>query len=136
MFKRKIIISELENKSTWKNCTNCVITCRNPLIYKTSLKSTLSRCHWKNDCNEQWKKRCHKNEHTINSISIEIMNAMKRLKKQKNYVKYSLIHKIKKIERFIFTQMIANRRSYTKQKLWNFEKQLIWMLQIKKNYDV
>ena len=64
------------------------------------------------------------------------MNATKRLKKKKNCVKCSSIHKIKKIARLIFTQTIANKKSYTKQKLWNFKKQLIQMPRIKKNCDV
>ena len=135
-FRQKVVISGLENRSTWRNYTNCVKTCRNPLIYKTSLKSTLSRCRWKNDCNGRWKKRCRESEHTIDSTSIKTMNAMRRLKKRKNCVKYSSIHKIKKIERFIFTRMTANRRSYTKQKLWNFKKRLIRMPRIKKNCGV
>ena len=42
----------------------------------------------------------------------------------------------KKIEKLIFTQMITNKKSYAKQKFWNFEKQLIQMSQIKKNSDV
>ena len=114
MFRQNVAISKFENKLTWKNCTNCVITCHNSLIYKTSLKSTLSRCRWKNDCNEWWKKWCHENEHTIDSISIEAMNVMKRLKKRKNCVEYSLIHKIKKIEKLIFIWMITNKKSYAK----------------------
>ena len=43
----------------------------------------------------------------INSIFIEMMNAMKWLKKWKNCVKCSLIYRIKKTEKFIFIQMIA-----------------------------
>ena len=82
-FKQNIIISKFKNKSTWKNYTNYVMTCCNPLIYKTSLKSTLSRCCWKNECNEWWKKRCRENEHIINSTSIETMCAAKGLKKWK-----------------------------------------------------
>ena len=135
-FRWKIAVPEFENKSTWRNYTNCVKTCRHPLIYKTSLKSTLSRCRWKNDCNERWKKRCHENEHTINSTSIETMNAARLLKKWKNCVKYSPIHKMKKIERLTFTRTITNRRSYTKQRFWNFGKRLIWMPRIKKNCEV
>ena len=38
------------------------------------------------------------------------------IKKSKNYVKYSLIHKMKKIQKLIFMRMIANKKSYTKQK--------------------
>ena len=136
MFKWNVVISEVKNILTWKNCTNCVITCHNSLIYKTSLRSRLSRCRWKNDCNEWWKKWYHDNKHTINSIFIETMNATRRLKKWKNCVKYSLIYKMKKIEKFISTQTIANKRLYTKQKFWNFKKQLIWMSRIKRNCDV
>ena len=136
MFRQKIVISKFESRSTWKNCTNCVITCHNSLIYKTSLKSTLSHCRWKNGCNGRWKKWCRESEHTINSIFIEIMNAAKRLKKWKNYVKYLLIHKTKKIEKFIFMQMTTNKKSYAKQKFWNFKKQLIQMSWIKKNCDL
>ena len=124
-FKQNVVISKFKNRLTWRNCTNYLMTCHNLLIYKTLLKSTLSRCRWRNDCSECWKKWCHKNEHIINSISIETMNAAKRLKKWKNCVKYSLIHKIKKIEKFIFTQTITNKKSYAKQKFWNFKKWLI-----------
>ena len=92
------------------------------------------RHHWdwrafalslKNDCNGRWKKWCRQNKYIINSTSIEIVNPAKRLKKRKNYVKYSSIHRMKKIEKFIFMWMITNRCSYTKWKFWNFAKQLI-----------
>ena len=102
---------------------------------QTSFESMFSRCRWKNDCNKWWKKQCHENNHIINSFFIETMNATKWLKKQKNCVEYSLIYKIKKIEKFIFTWITANRKSYTKKKFWNFKKQLIQMSRIKKNCD-
>ena len=41
-----------------------------------------------------------------------------------------------KTEKFISVWTITNKRSYVKQKFWNFTKQLIRMLQIKKICDV
>ena len=117
-FRQKIVISKLENRLTWKNCTNCVITYHNSLIYKTSRRSTLSHCRWKNDCNEWWKKQCHENKHTINSIFIKMMNAAKRLKKWKNCVKCSLIYKIKKLK-YLFSCKWLQIKNYTQNK--NFE---------------
>ena len=120
----------------WKNCTNCVLTCRNLLICRILPKSTLSRCRWKDDCNERWKKQCHENKHMINSSSIEVMNAAKWLKKRKNCVARSSNRRMKRIERLTSTQTIANKRLYTRQKFWNFAEWLMWISRKKMNYDV
>ena len=126
MFKQNVIMLKHNNKLTWKNYTNCVITFHYSLAYKTLQKLTILRCHWKNDCKKRRKKQCHKNEHTINSNLIETKNVTKRSKKRKKCVKHWSTRKLKITERFISAQTILNKKLYTKQKYWNFAK---WSMQ-------